>query len=112
MGNALESEDGSHRHTPESLRTLAAYLETSLEKGKSVIMMRRDPDAFSIYIGNPADEDSELRRLGTISTAMAGELLELTQVGLNRITIADQTYRFFRSFTLVADVGAVIFAPT
>ena len=112
MGNDFESTDGIQRPTPESLRTLAAYLEISLEKGKSVIMIRRNTDACSIYIGNPADEDSALSRQGTISNAMAGELLELTHVGLNRITVADQTYRFFRSFTLVSDVGAVIFAPT
>jgi len=33
------------------------------------------------------------------------------QVGVNRMTVGDQTYRFFRSFTHIADVGAVIFAP-
>jgi hypothetical protein len=33
-----------------------------------------------------------------------------TQVGVNRITVGDQTYRFFRSFTHIANVGAVVFA--
>jgi hypothetical protein len=112
MSTALESTDGPRAHTPESLLALAAYLEISLEKGKSVVMMRRDTDVCSIYIGDPAVEEGDLTRHGTISKAVAEELLELTQAGLNRITVGDQTYRFFRSFTLVSDVGAVVFAPT
>ncbi|BAO90307.1 hypothetical protein [Caballeronia cordobensis] len=110
MGTAIDSTPDAQGHPSESLQTLAAYLEIALERGKSVVLMRRDAEICSIYIGNPADEESELSRRGTISKAVAEELLELTQVGLNRMTVGDQTYRFFRSFTLISNVGAVIFA--
>jgi hypothetical protein len=30
----------------------------------------------------------------------------MTQVGVNRMTVGDQTYRFFRRFTYIAYVGA------
>jgi hypothetical protein len=112
MRTASEATSGLEGHTPESLQTLASYLEISLEKGKCVVMMRRDKDIFAVYIGNPADEDVKLTSQGTVSTAVAEEILELTQVGLNRMTVGDQTYRFFRSFTHVSDAGAVVFAPT
>jgi hypothetical protein len=112
MDTASQSISDARGHAPESLRTLSAYLELSLECGKSVVMMRRDADTCSICIGDPADEEGRLKQRGTISKALADELLALTQAGLNRMTVGDQTYRFFRSFTLVAGVGAVVFAPT
>jgi hypothetical protein len=112
MNTALESTSSSDRHTPDSVLTLAAYLEIALEKGKQVVMMRRDDDCFAVYVGDPSDEDGKLSSHGTISTAVAEELLGLTQVGLNRLTVGDQTYRFFRSFTYISDGGAVVFAPT
>lgn len=112
MATASEITYGPNGHTPESLRALAAYLEISLERGKCVVMMRHGTDVCSVYVGDPAAEESDLTSHGTISKAVAEELLELTQVGLNRIAVGDQTYRFFRSFTLIADVGAVVFAPT
>jgi hypothetical protein len=94
-----------------SLLTLIKYLERSLDVGKSVVMMRRDMEVFSVYVGDPAAEDEDLKNLGTITAAVANEILELTQAGVNRITVAGQTYRFFRSFTHITDVGAVVFAP-
>ncbi|KAK45687.1 hypothetical protein BG58_15950 [Caballeronia jiangsuensis] len=111
MGNALASTSGSDGHTPESLRTLAAYLEISLEEGKCVVVMRRGTDLCSVLVGDPADEDGKLTDHGTISAGVVDELLKRTHVGLNRITVDDQTYRFFRSFTLISDVGAVVFSP-
>ena len=78
MDTALESTSGSDRHTPESLKALVAYLEIALEKGKQVVMVRRDDNCFSVYVGEPADEDGKLTSHGTISTALAKELLELT----------------------------------
>ncbi|CAE6685587.1 hypothetical protein R69927_00024 [Paraburkholderia domus] len=97
--------------TPESLLTLVEYLELSLDEGKNVVMMRRGPDVCAVYIGDPADEDNELTGHGTITADVADEILELTHAGVNRIAIGGQTYRFVRSFTHIADVGAVIFAP-
>lgn len=112
MSTTSESTDVPRANTPESLLALAAYLEISLEKGKCVLMMHRGTDVCSIYIGDPAVEEGDLTSHGTISKAVAEELLALTQAGLNRMTVGDQTYRFFRSFTLVSDAGAVVFAPT
>nr|WP_082855017.1 hypothetical protein [Paraburkholderia phytofirmans] len=97
--------------TPGSLMTLVEYLELSLNEGKCVVMMRNGPDVCAVYIGDPADEDNELTGHGTIAAGVADAILELTHAGLNRITVGDQTYRFVRSFTHIADVGAVIFAP-
>jgi len=111
MATASDLTYGPQGQTPESLRTLAEYLELSLDKGTYVVMMRHGADVCSVYVGDPAIGEDDLTRLGTISAAVADEILELTQVGLNRIAVGDQTYRFFRSFTHIADVGAVIFAP-
>ncbi|WP_211608723.1 hypothetical protein [Paraburkholderia haematera] len=97
---------------PGSLVTLLEYLELSLDEGECVVMMRHGTDVCAVYIGNPADEDNELTGHGTIAAGVADEILELTQAGINRITVGDQTYRFVRSFTHIADVGAVIFTPT
>ncbi len=74
-------------------------------------MMRHGTDICAVYLGDPADEDNELTGHGTIAADMADEILELTQAGVSRITVGDQTYRFVRSFAHIADVGAVIFAP-
>ncbi|WP_341317648.1 hypothetical protein WN982_41040 [Paraburkholderia sp. IMGN_8] len=102
---------GSQGQTPESLLTLVKYLEISLDEGKCVVMMRHSPDVCAVYIGDPADEDNELTGHGTITTSVADEILGLTQAGINGITAGDQTYRFVRSFTHIANVGAVVFAP-
>jgi hypothetical protein len=112
MSIASESTSAPRGHTAESLQTLAALLEVSLEKGTSVVMVRRGTGECSVYIGKPGDEDAKLTGHGTIPTAVAEELLVLTQAGLNRMTVGDQTYRFFRSFTQLSDLGAVVFAPT
>lgn len=100
-----------HGQAPGSLVTLVEYLELSLDEGECVVMMRRDTDVCAVYIGHPADEDNALTSHGTIAVDVADEILELTQAGVNRITLGDQTYRFVRSFTHIDDVGAVIFSP-
>lgn len=97
--------------TPGSLLTLVEYLELSLDKGRSVVMMRHGTGVCAVYIGDPADEDNALTGHGTIAMDVADEILELTHAGLNRISVGGQTYRFVRSFTHVEGVGAVIFAP-
>jgi hypothetical protein len=74
-------------------------------------MMRHDADVCSVYVGDPADEENPLTGHGTIAAGVADEILELTQAGVNRIAVGDQTYRFVRSFTHIADVGAVVFGP-
>ena len=111
MATASGWADGPQRQVPESLLTLAEYLELSLDKGRCVVMMRQSKDVCSVYVGDPMSEDADLTLHGTIAATVADEILERTQAGLNRITVGDETYRFFRSFTHVADVGAVVFAP-
>jgi hypothetical protein len=111
MATVSDFTFGPQGQAPESLRTLAEYLELSLDKGRCVVMMRHGKEVCSVYVGDPANEEEDLTGHGTISAVVADEILELTQVGVNRMTVGDQTYRFFRSFTHIADVGAVIFAP-
>jgi hypothetical protein len=111
MATASDLTDSPQGQPPESLRALAEYLEFSLDKGKCLVMMRHGTDACSVYIGDPSDEEGDLTAHGTIATALADEILEFTRSGANQITVGDQTYRFFRSFTHVAKVGAVVFAP-
>jgi hypothetical protein len=48
---------------------------------------------------------------GTITAALADEILDLTEAGANRMTIGDQPYRFTLSLTHIAHHGAAIFAP-
>jgi len=111
MATASDLTDSPQGQPPESLQALAEYLEFSLDKGKCLVMMRHGTDVCSVYIGDPSDEEGDLTAHGTIATALADEILEFTRSGANQITVGDQTYRFFRSFTHVAKVGAVVFAP-
>lgn len=73
-------------------------------------MMRHGVDVCSAYVGDPGGDEADLIH-GTIAAAVADKILEFTQPGINRITIDDRTYRFFRSFTHIDDSGAVVFAP-
>ncbi|CAG4886056.1 hypothetical protein [Paraburkholderia saeva] len=97
--------------TPESLLTLAEFLELSLDEGARVVMMRHGTDVCSVYVGDPTSEEVALTDHGTIAATVANEILERTQAGVNRIAIGDRTYRFVRSFTHIDNVGAVVFAP-
>jgi hypothetical protein len=101
---------GSQEEAPESLRTLIKYLELSLDKGKSVVLMRHETGEFFVSLGNPADEENPLARQGSVTGAVANEILAYTTPGANLITSGDQTYRFFRSFAQVGEAGAVVFA--
>jgi hypothetical protein len=111
MATASDSTYSVQGQPPESLRALAEYLELSLDKGKCLVMMRHGSDVCSVYVGDPSAEENDLTAQGTLATALADEILELTYSGANQISVGEQTYRFFRSFTQVADVGAVVFAP-
>jgi hypothetical protein len=100
-----------HGQTPESLVMLAEYLELALDEGECVVLMRYGADVCAVYIGDPTGSQDDLAGHGTIAATLADGMLELTDPGANRITIGDQTYRFIRSFTHIADRGAVVFAP-
>jgi hypothetical protein len=100
-----------HAQPPESLLTLAEYLELSLDEGQCVVMIRRGKDVCAVYVGDPAGLPDELTSYGTIASGLAEKILEITQAGVNRIMIGDQAYRFVRSFTHIDKDGAIVFAP-
>ena len=72
--------------TPESLRTLASFLELALDEGKSVVVMRIGSQVRSVYVGNPSGALEELTDSGVVDAFQADEMLVLTRLGLNRIT--------------------------
>ena len=95
---------------PESLQTLAEYLERSLDKAASVVMMRHTADVCTVYLGDPAGPREDLRQIGTIAIPLANDMLELTSSGANQMPIGIQVYRFVRSFTQVGNTAAVVFS--
>ena len=103
-GNRLEQ-------VPESLQTLAGYLERSLDRATSVVMMRHTADVCTVYLGNPEGPIEELKQIGAISTSVANEMLASTSSGANSMDIAGQAYRFTRSFTQIDGSAAVVFSP-
>ncbi|RFU45143.1 hypothetical protein [Paraburkholderia sp. DHOC27] len=112
MTTASDWVNGSQEATPESLRTLVKYLELSLDKGKSVVIMRQETGEFSVSLGDPSDDENPLKRQGTLAAGIASEILAFTRPGANLITSEGETYRFFRSFAQVGQAGAVVFAPS
>ncbi|BCG03002.1 hypothetical protein PPGU19_075700 (plasmid) [Paraburkholderia sp. PGU19] len=107
----FKSGDGTPHQTPESLLTLAEYLELSLDLGGSLIMMRPRFQACAMYVKIPAGPKEDLRSCGMIEEVLADEILQLTHVGINHLEIDGQAYRFVRSFAHIARHGAVVFAP-
>lgn len=102
--------DGNVDAAPESLQTLAEFLERSLDSATSVVMMRHTANVCTVYLGDPAGPKEELKQIGTIAIALANEMLESTASGANQIQIGVQVYRFVRSFTQIGDVAAVVFS--
>ncbi|NPT62324.1 hypothetical protein [Paraburkholderia elongata] len=100
-----------HGQLQESLQTLSKYLELALDEGECVVLVRHGAEVCAVYIGDPTGAEDDLAGHGTIAVALADEVLDLTAAGANQITIGDQTYRFIRSFTHIADRGAVVFTP-
>jgi hypothetical protein len=111
MTIASDLASGAQDESPESLLTFAKYLELSLDAGMCLVMMRRKSDVASLLIGEFAEEFRNLQNCGSINSAMADEILELTTSGMNQLTIGKLDYRFFRSFAHIAGVGAVVFSP-
>ena len=100
----------SPEYVPESLRALAAYLERSLDKATSIVMMRHTSDACTVYLGDPEASLEELKQIGTITIPAANGILESTSSGANTVKVDGQVYRFVRSFTQVGDMAAVVFS--
>ena len=111
MAVTSSSGNGTRQQTPESLLTLAEYLELALDMGGSLIMMRRKVLACAMYIGDPFGSYNDLRSFGTIEASLADEILRLTHAGINFLEIEGQPYRFVRRFTHIASHGAIVFAP-
>ena len=97
--------------TPESLRTLASFLELALDEGKSVVVMRIGKQLRSVYVGNPSGALEDLTDSGVVDAFQADEMLLLTHPGLNQITADGQQYRFTRSVRYIADRQVVVFTP-
>jgi hypothetical protein len=97
--------------TPDSVRTLAGYLELALDEGESVVLMRIGTPVRSVYVGDPSGDLEDLKDSGVVAAFQADEMLALTRVGLNRITADGQHYRFVRSVRYIADRQAVVFTP-
>ncbi|CAH2808697.1 MAG: hypothetical protein CPDRYMAC_6808 [uncultured Paraburkholderia sp.] len=94
---------------PLVLQKLAGYLEQSLDRAMSVVMMRHTAAACTVYLGDPAGEAEELKQIDSIPTALANGMLELTSSGANQISVGDQIYRFVRSFTQIGNTAAIVF---
>ncbi|PCE26124.1 hypothetical protein BWP39_16495 [Paraburkholderia acidicola] len=110
MTNASGATINQQTPPSEALRTLAEYLELSLDAGASLAVMRHTPDTATLYIGDPSGPREELKRRGTIPATLANEILDATQAGANLIEIGGRTYRFFRSFTHIDEIPAVVFS--
>ncbi|MBC8752388.1 hypothetical protein OKW43_005728 [Paraburkholderia sp. WC7.3g] len=112
MANSTVSGHATQEHTPASLQVLADYLELALDDGESVVVMRDGTSVRSVYIGNPTGSLDDLVEHGTVAAYLAGEMLALTEAGVNRMTANGETYRFTRSVRYIADRQVVVFAPT
>ncbi|MCC8395945.1 hypothetical protein LJ656_25500 [Paraburkholderia sp. MMS20-SJTR3] len=95
----------------EAASTLAEYLELSLDKGKSLILVRTQGGNSNVYLGEPGEPDAELKRCAALQNSVVDAMLEATRSGLNELVIEGQTYRFVRTFAQVAEHGAVVFTP-
>ncbi|MFM0034137.1 hypothetical protein PQQ53_03020 [Paraburkholderia strydomiana] len=98
------------KYVPESLRTLAEYLERALDSATSIVMMRPTDGVCIVYLGDPAGLREDLKQIATIATSLANSMLESTVSGVNELQINDQIYRFARSFTQIDEMAAVVFS--
>jgi hypothetical protein len=102
--------NGLSEQVPESLQTLAGFLEQSLDKATSIVMMRHTAEVCTVYLGDPTAPREDLRQVGSIAITLANDMLESTSSGANQMPIGGQIYRFVRSFTLIGDTAAVVFS--
>jgi hypothetical protein len=102
--------NGHPEQAPESLQTLAEYLEQSLDKAASIVMIRHTAGVCTVYLGDPAGSREGLRQIGAIAISLANDMLESTSSGANQLPIGSQIYRFVRSFTQVGESAAVVFS--
>jgi hypothetical protein len=107
--NTTSREPHDANADAEALVTLAEYLELSLDEGKSLILVRSRAESSDVYVGDAGELEEAWARRGAIRNALASAVLGVTRSGFNELTIGGQTYRFVRTFTQVANYGAVVF---
>lgn len=95
----------------EAVSTLSSYLERSLDKGTSLILIRSQSESSDVYLGEPHEPDADWTRCAAIQNSVVSAILEATRSGPNELVIEGQTYRFVRTFAQVAEHGAVVFTP-
>ncbi|MBC8746594.1 hypothetical protein OKW43_007186 [Paraburkholderia sp. WC7.3g] len=95
----------------EAVATLSKYLELSLDKGKSLILVLSQRENCQVYLGDPGEPDADWTSCAAIQNTVVRALLEATRSGLNQLIIEGQSYRFVRTFAQVAEHGAVVFTP-
>jgi hypothetical protein len=108
--NNIELVGGNPGLVPEPLQTLAGYLEQSLDKAVSIVMLRSTDGVCSVYLGDPSGQREDLQQIGAVDLSLANEMLELTRSGANQMAIGDQEYRFVRSFATVGVAAAIVFS--
>jgi hypothetical protein len=108
--NNTELVDGQSGLVPKSLQRLADYLELSLDKAASIVMLRDAGGVCMVYLGDPSGQREDLSQIATIDSSLANEMLELTRSGANHMAIGSQDYRFVRSFTTVGVTAAIVFS--
>jgi hypothetical protein len=102
--------NGHPEQVPESLHTLAKFLERALDTATSIVMMRHTAGVCTVYLGDPGGLREDLKQVGTIELSLANDMLESTSSGANQMHIGGQVYRFVRSFTQVGDTAAIVFS--
>ncbi|RZF28538.1 hypothetical protein EVC45_16930 [Paraburkholderia sp. UYCP14C] len=95
----------------EAASALSEYLELSLDKGKSLILVLSQGESSKVYLGDPGEPDADWTSYATIPNTIVRALLDATRSGFNQLVIAGQAYRFARTFAQVDEHGAVVFTP-
>lgn len=61
---------------PESLRALATYLERSLDKATSIVMMRHTTDGCTVYMGDPEGSLEDLKQMTRLQSQPQTETMK------------------------------------
>jgi hypothetical protein len=95
----------------KAVSTLSEYLELSLDKGASLILIRSPGEKSDVRLGDPGEPDGEWTRCAALHNSVVLAILEATRSGFNELDIEGQTYRFVRTFARVGEQGAIVFTP-
>lgn len=70
---------------PESLFTLARYLEQSLDQATNKVMTRHTASACTVHLMDPSGSSEDLKQIDTISASLANDILVSTSSGANQM---------------------------